>query len=174
MEELEMYLDNKIRIPLKTVVISLDDGIHMENSVPIVEKYKINATFFVITGSHDASLYLNSTYARFESHTDSMHNNYRCSGGNQGSQLLCEKKENIVADLKKSQEKLNGSYYFAYPFFDFNDNIINALKEAGFKMAFIGQWNTDGYSDPNTNKYLLKRETIFGDLKMDEFIDCLQ
>lgn len=174
MEELEMYLDNKIRIPMKTVVITLDDGIHMENSVPIVEEYKVYATFFVITGSHDASPYLNSKYARFESHTDSMHNNYRCSGGNQGSQLLCEKKENIVADLKKSQEKLNGSYYFAYPFFDFNDNIISALKEAGFKMAFIGQWTTNGYSDSKTDRLLLKRKTIFGNLTLDKFIEHLQ
>jgi peptidoglycan/xylan/chitin deacetylase (PgdA/CDA1 family) len=146
----------------------------MENSVPIVEEYKIYATFFVITGSHDASSYLNSEYARFESHTDSMHNNYRCSGGNQGSQLLCEKKENIVADLKVSQEKLNESYYFAYPFFDFNDNIIVALQEARFKMAFIGQWNTKGYSDSNTNRYLLRRKTVFGNLTLSEFIEYLE
>jgi peptidoglycan/xylan/chitin deacetylase (PgdA/CDA1 family) len=174
MEELEMFLDEKIRIPMDTVVITLDDGIHMENSVPIVEEYKIYATFFVITGSHDASSYLNSEYARFESHTDSMHNNYRCSGGNQGSQLLCEKKENIVADLKISQEKLNESYYFAYPFFDFNDNIIVALQEARFKMAFIGQWNTKGYSDSNTNRYLLRRKTVFGNLTLSEFIEYLE
>jgi peptidoglycan/xylan/chitin deacetylase (PgdA/CDA1 family)/uncharacterized protein YxeA len=173
MEELEMFLDSKIRIPINSIVITLDDGILLENSVPLVEKYKLFATFFVITGSHDATPYLNSKYARFETHTDKMHNNYKCKGGNQGSQLLCEKKDNIIADLKTSQEKLNGSYYFAYPFFDFNDNIISALKEAEIKMAFIGQWNTDGYSNTKTDKYLLRRKTIFGDLSFQEFIDYL-
>ena len=88
--------------------------------------------------------------------------------------MLCEKEENIIADLKLSQEKLGGSDYFAYPFFDFNDNAINALKKANFKMAFIGQWNTDGYSDPTTDRLMLRRKTVFGNLSMDGFIDYLK
>jgi peptidoglycan/xylan/chitin deacetylase (PgdA/CDA1 family) len=176
MEELEMFLDKKIRVPKDTVAITLDDGIFLDNSIPLVEKYKIYATFFIITSKVDVTKYFDSKYARFESHTDDLHNNYKCplnKPTSQGGQMLCEEDDNIVADLKLSQEKLDESYYFAYPFFDYNDNAIKALKEAGFKMAFIGQLNTNGYSDSKTDRYLLRRKTIFGNLSMQGFIDYL-
>ncbi len=177
LEEVEMFLDKKIRIPIKTVALTLDDGIFLENSIPIVEKYKVYATFFIITSKTDVSKYFDSPYARFESHSDNLHNNYKCpknSASSQGGQMLCEKEENIVKDLKLSQEKLNGSYYFAYPFFDFNDNAINSLKKAGFKMAFIGQWNTNGYSTYDTDRFMVRRKTIFGNLKLNSFIEYLK
>lgn len=177
LEEVEMFLDKKIRIPTKTVALTLDDGIFLENSIPLVEKYEVYATFFIITSKTDVSKYMNSKYARFESHSDNLHNNYKCPlnrPSSQGGQMLCESEENIIKDLKLSQEKLNGSNYFAYPFFDFNDNAINALKKAGFKIAFIGQWNTNGYSTYDTDRFMVRRKTIFGNLKLPSFIEYLK
>lgn len=177
LEEVEMFLDKKIRIPTKTVALTLDDGIFLENSIPLVEKYEVYATFFIITSKTDVSKYMDSKYARFESHSDNLHNNYKCPlnrPSSQGGQMLCESQENIIKDLKLSQDKLNGSNYFAYPFFDFNDNAINALKKAGFKMAFIGQWNTNGYSTYDTDRFMIRRKTIFGNLKLPSFIEYLK
>ncbi len=166
MEELEMFLDGKIRIPTKSIVITLDDGKKMENSVPIVEKYKIHATFFVITSKFSIEKFKESKYAHFESHTDNMHNNYVCNSGYYGGQMLCENYDKIIKDLKLSQEKLGGSVYFAYPFFDSNARAIKALKETGFKMAFIGQYDTDGYSTPKTDRFQIRRKTVFGDTSL--------
>ncbi len=177
LKEVEMFLDKKIRIPLKTVALTLDDGIFLENSVPLVEKYKIYATFFIITSKRDVTEYLPLKYAKFESHSHDLHNNYKCPknrASSQGGQMLCEKEENIIADLKLSQEKLQGSDYFAYPFFDFNDQAISALKKAGFKMAFIGQWDTKGYSTYDTDRFMVRRKTIFGNLKLNGFIEYLE
>jgi len=173
MEELEMFLDGKIRIPKKTIVITLDDGRRLANSVPIVEKYKINATFFVITSKYSIEKYKDSKYAKFESHTDNLHNNYVCNSGYYGGQLLCEDYQKIIADLKLSQEKLGGSSYFAYPFFDSNERAIKALKETGFKMAFIGEYTSQGYSTPSTNRYQLRRKTVFGDDPLSTLISYL-
>lgn len=163
MEELEMFLDGKIRIPQKSIVITLDDGRRLNNSVPIVEKYQIHATFFVITSKYSVEKYQNSKYAQFESHTDDLHHNYVCNGGYYGGQLLCEDYKKVIADLKLSQEKLGGSLYFAYPFFDSNARAIKALKETGFKLAFIGEYDSQGYSTPKTDRYQLRRKTVFGD-----------
>lgn len=177
LKEVEMFLDKKIRIPLKTVALTLDDGIFLENSVPLVEKYKVYATFFIITSKVDVTEYLPLKYAKFESHSDDLHNNYKCPknrASSQGGQMLCEKEENIIADLKLSQEKLGGSDYFAYPFFDFNDRAIAALKKADFKMAFIGQWDSQGYSSYDTDRFMVRRKTIFGNLKLNGFIDYLK
>jgi len=163
MEELEMFLDGKIRIPKKSIVITLDDGKFLSNSVPLVEKYQIHATFFIITSKFSIEKYKNSDYAHFESHTDDLHHNYVCNSGYYGGQLLCEDYDKIIADLKLSQEKLGDSLYFAYPFFDSNARAIKALKETGFKMAFIGEYNSQGYSDSKTDRYQLRRKTVFGD-----------
>lgn len=172
MKDLELFLDGKIQIPKKSIVITLDDGKYAKNAVNIVEKYKVNATYFIITGRYDVSN-IKSEYMNFESHTDNMHNNWKCSGGNQGGQLLCEDEKKILEDLKTSQEKLGGSTAFAYPFFDFNDRAIKLLKESGFTLAFIGQYDTDGYSNPKTDKMKLRRKTIFSTDSINTFINYL-
>ena len=172
MKDLELFLDGKIQIPKKSIVITLDDGKYAKNAVNIVEKYKVNATYFIITGRYDVSD-VKSEYMNFESHTDNMHNNWKCYGGNQGGQLLCEDEKKILEDLKTSQEKLGGSTAFAYPFFDFNDRAIKLLKESGFTLAFIGQYDTDGYSNPKTDKMKLRRKTIFSTDSINTFINYL-
>lgn len=175
LDELELYLDGKINIPEKSIVLTIDDGtIFNLKVIDILEKYKVNLTMFVITGIVKADD-KKSEYLDLESHTDNMHNQYECPGyGMQGGGILCLPEEKVLSDLKKSQEKLGGSKYFAYPFFDFNDRAIQLLKKAGFNMAFIGQYDSDGYSYPNrTNKYLVRRKTVFSDLTEKEFIEYI-
>ena len=138
-----------------------------------IDKYELNATYFIITGRYD-SYKLKTKYVDFESHSDNLHNNYKCPGGQQGGQLLCEKESKIKADLKLSQEKLGGSHYFSYPFFDFNDRAKRILKQQGFKLAFIGQWNTDGYSTYNTDRYMIRRKTIFSTDSLNVFKNYLK
>lgn len=173
MEELEMFLDKKINIPIKTVVITLDDGNLAKNVIEILEKYKLYATYFIITGRYD-SYKIKTSYVDFESHTDNLHNNYKCPGGEQGGQLLCEDKDKVLKDLKLSQEKLGGSKYISYPFFDWNERAISLFKESGFHLAFIGQWTTEGYSDYNTNRFLLRRKTIFSNDSLEIFKSYLK
>lgn len=173
MTELEGFLDKKINVPMKTVVITLDDGNLAKNAIEILEKYEIYSTYFIITGRYN--VYKTKTkYVDFESHTDNMHNNWKCPGGNQGGQLLCDSEANILKDLKTSQEKLGGSIALSYPFFDFNDRAIRLLKKAGFHMAFIGQYDTDGYSTFTTDKFKLRRKTIFSDDSLNTFVSYLK
>lgn len=173
MDELEMFLDGKIQIPKKSIVITLDDGKYAINAVKIVEKYKVNATYFIITSRYNVKD-IETTYMNFESHTHNLHNNYKCSGGNQGGELLCSSREKILNDLKTSQKELGGATAIAYPFFDFNNNAINVLKEAGFKLAFVGQYNTNGYSNKKTNRMIIPRKTIFSYDKIETFISYLK
>ena len=176
LNELELYLDGKLQIPENSVVITIDDGTILDlGALDLLEKYEANATLFVITNWVDPN-HFKSDNLDLESHTDNMHLPYQCPGyGSQGGGILCLPEDAVLNDLKLSQEKLGGSKYFAYPFFDFNDRAIELLKKAGFHLAFIGQYDTDGYSYPlKTDKFKVRRKTIFSNTTMDEFISILK
>ena len=63
--------------------------------------------------------------------------------------------------------------YFAYPFFDYNNRAIEILKKAEFKMAFIGQSSTNGFSKPGINKYKIPRKTVFSNTNVDKLKEIL-
>ena len=173
MEELELYMDGALRIPDKSIVLTIDDGTRLHpDTLKLLEKYDAYATLFVITSVVDTEMY-QSDHLALESHTHNMHNQYECPGyGLQGGGILCLSEEHIQNDLKTSQEMLGGSKYFAYPFFDVNEYAIRMLKEAGFHMAFIGEWDTKGYSTPGiTDKFRMRRLSIFSDADLNTFIN---
>ena len=177
LNELEMYLDGKINIPEKSIVLTIDDGTVFDlDAIKLLEKYKVNLTMFVITSYNININDLKSDYLDLESHTHNMHNQYQCPGyGMQGGGILCLPEEQVLNDLKTSQDILGGSKYFAYPFFDVNDRAIKLLKDAGFKLAFIGQYDTEGYSyKDKTDHYKLRRLSIFNDTDLAEFISYLE
>lgn len=174
LDELDLYMDGKLQIPEKSIVLTIDDGtIFNPTAIKLLEKYDAYATLFVITGWVGTE-HLQSEHLALESHTDKMHNQYECKGmGNQGGGILCLDEEYVLNDLKTCQEKLGGSKYFAYPFYDFNDRAIGLLKKAGYKLAFIGYYD-GGYSYPGiTNKYMMRRTTLFSNTSMEEFISYL-
>ncbi len=137
LSEFEMYLDQKIQLP-KSVVITIDDGWRSEQGRDLLEQYELNATIFLITTYHETVPFLHDyKYVEYHSHGDNLHNQGECPGG-QGGAIKCKSREYLLNDLKISREKLDGSKYFCYPFYEYNDYSISVLKEAGFTMAFAG------------------------------------
>lgn len=174
MDEIEMFIEGKIQIPKKSTALTIDDGSVAEETYDLLKKYKTNATMFVITAWNGSTVKYASEYMDLESHTNNMHNVNQCKGmGHQGGGILCLSDKEILDDLKKSQEVLGDSVYFAYPFFDYNERAIKLLKEAGFKMAFIGQAGVDGFSKVGTNLYKVPRKAIFSYTTYKEFVSYL-
>lgn len=157
MEEFEMFIDGKLNIPKNSVLITIDDGYMGERAIPILENHKSYATMFLITSWYNKKDF-ESDYLELHSHSHNLHNQYECPGyGTQGGGILCKSKEYIVNDLKKSSELLDGSKAFCYPFYDYNNHAIDALKEAGFTMAFQGGRRKAKIGE---NKYMIPRYTI--------------
>ena len=152
MEDLDLWIDNKINLPEKTVVITIDDGWYLPRNIEILEKYNLHATLFLIGSLASPDNYKSSSL-EIHSHTWNMHNLGECPIG-RGGAILCKDKSFIVEDLKKSSESLNNSKYFAYPFYEYNDHAIAALKEAGFRMAFAGAGRKVSRGE---NKYIVPR-----------------
>jgi peptidoglycan/xylan/chitin deacetylase (PgdA/CDA1 family) len=171
MDEMYMYMKGNLQIA-KGVVVTIDDGLLFKAADEILDKYGLNATMFVATAAY-------KNYDQFkglkaienQSHTHNLHRNYVCTPNtsySQGGAILCMSKANIVADLKKSVEILEVEpKAMAFPFYDFNDNAIAAVKEAGFKMAFIGRAGVMGRATPKvTNMYKIPRMTVWEEYLM--------
>ena len=160
MDEFEKFIDGKINLPKKSVLITIDDGGYAHNAKALFNEYKYNATLFLVTSWFDKNFY-ESDYLEIHSHTHNMHRNYVCSGGNQGGAMLCSPYNELLGDLKKSRELTNNSVALAYPFYDYNNHVINVAKDAGFRMGFGGYY--EGGSQRmkiGGNKFKIPRYTI--------------
>lgn len=155
--ELEMYIDGKIKLP-KSVLITIDDGPKTEHAVNMLTEYEMYATIFVVTNWFNESTYYKTDFIELHSHTHDMHNGGKCPGG-QGSGLKCLDRETLLNDLKTSREELGGSTVFCFPFYEYNSYALDIVKEAGFTMAFIGYYG-NGLVKVGANKLLLPRYVI--------------
>lgn len=138
MKELEMYIDGKIQLPSKSVVVTFDDGIRADVAKKYVDMYQINATLFLITSWFDKEQF-ESEYMEVHSHGHDLHNTGVCPGG-QGGAIKCMEENKLLEDLSASRSKLNDTTVFCYPFYEYNEYSINILKKAGFTMAFAGEY----------------------------------
>lgn len=173
-KEIEMYVDGKLQLP-KSVYITIDDGVKTEHAVDLLTEYKMNATIFLVTSwAYEPNYYI-TEYIELHSHTHNLHNPGVCPGG-QGGAIKCLDRETLLADLRQSREDLNGSTVFCYPFYEYNNYSISVLKEAGFTMAFGGQYG-DMLVKVGMDKFRLPRfvittsTTIYG---LDNYFDRIK
>lgn len=175
MNELEMYIDGKIRLP-KSVVITLDDGRNINIATKILEEYKLNATAFIVTSRYDVDNdFIKSDYVELQSHSHNLHDAGTCPAGHgQGGGLTCLSDDVILNDLKTSREILNGVTAFCYPFYEYNSHSIELLKEAGFTMAFGGEYEGGQINvKPGINKFKIPRWVMVTYTTMDKFASYL-
>ncbi|MCS1383814.1 polysaccharide deacetylase family protein [Lysinibacillus sphaericus] len=168
-DDLVRFMRNEITLPAYSIVLTFDDGLlsTREYAYPILKNYGFQATQFLITYRNEYSPaeqlfnyndlqalskqdmdYMQDVFT-FESHTYNLHDMI----GNKGKMLLIPYHE-VVEDLKRSLTFIPNAKAFAYPFGQYNANIIYAVKEAGFTMAFSTK---PGYNNPYDDIYQIKR-----------------
>lgn len=171
MDEFRAWIYGELTIPQKSVLITIDDGAsgtgkHNGNLlIPMLEKYKAHATLFLITGWWNIENY-RSSYLDIESHTFDMHSENQCQGVARGAKMLCLPYEQVLEDLKKSIQITGSSNAFCFPFYVYNESTLNAVKEAGFKLGFVGG---NYKATRSSNKYLIPRFHIYENITLDEF-----
>lgn len=142
------------KLPRKPVLISVDDGYidDIRTILPDLERFHMVATFFVITGRMSEPGFLDAGAIReldragmdVGDHT-AHHVDLRLLTP---SQLRIE-----TAGSRQVLERVLGHpvYFFAYPFGDFNDNVLSAVRAAGFTMAYTTAGGiTESTSSPLT------------------------
>ena len=180
LDELQDFIDGKIKLPKKTVVITFDDG-YYSNAIyahPIMKKYNFRGTIFMLGYRVEEaqkefepqslqSLSLSESYKYsdvfdYESHTYDLHK----LDENKKSLLLVSEKDTIIEDLNKNKEILNAKY-FAYPYGAYDNNTIEYLKETGHEMAFTTK---NGYVIRHVDKFQLPRFGVSPKMNINDFI----
>ena len=89
LKEFEMWIDGKLNLPKKSLVITLDDGGYGHNAKEIFDRNKINAALFMVGAWFDPGQY-ESEYLEVHSHGYDLHNANVCPGqGNFGGGIMC-------------------------------------------------------------------------------------
>ncbi|WP_277680221.1 S-layer homology domain-containing protein [Gracilibacillus dipsosauri] len=182
--EMKDFLDGKIQLPIKSVMIQFDDGLWdiYRYVFPIMQKYDLHGVASIITErtyrdygeEWDPSRlqYMNeemlleiSTHFDLESHTNNLH--YIETPGKSG--FVASPKAVVKADLLLSKERLSqfgNVTLFAYPYGHFTEESIEILKETGFEQAYTTK---KGYVKSWDDPFQLNRITINPKVDFAEF-----
>lgn len=167
-QEIADYVDGKITLPAKSIVVTIDDGQYtfFNLALPILNKYNITATPFIITNKAGGKKVAKYQYPNinYQSHTHAMHTG-GCSGG-RGGLFRCIDHDKGVADLKKSIEIVGHNDAIAYPFGDVTDNVLSITKDAGFKVGVTIKY---GKAKPGMDRYQLPRIRMYKGMSLSAF-----
>ena len=168
-QEVADFADGKIDLPENSIVITMDDGHKsvFNLAIPMLDKYGIPATAFVITSKFDTNnleKYKDSTID-FESHTNNMHRGGGTIG--HGGIFPALSLEEGISDLKTSIDKLGGnSGALAYPYGDCTERTMQAAEQTGFKVAFT---TVNKKVKPGMNKFELPRVRMYSEITLNGF-----
>lgn len=149
MEEFYKWKKGDISLPYKSVLITFDDGFlsNYEYAFPLLKKYKMNATVFVVGKfiedsnqttwdsnirtymSKDILNIVDKEYPNIEiySHSYNLHRDG----------AIEENIDYFENDIKIFNDKIKDVDVYCYPFGKYNNNMIDALKKSNYKLAFI-------------------------------------
>lgn len=170
-KEVEDYIDGKIKLPAKSIVITIDDGdaSFIKYAIPIIEKYQVKATSFVVTswnGDYLPKQY-RSSHLDFQSHSHDMHR----SGANGKGRFVNLSYKDALADVTKSKNIIGNCTVFCYPFGHYNNTAIKTLKDSGYKLAFTTK---GGRVYKGANKFELPRVRMSKGISMYAFKEAVK
>ena len=170
-EEFVDWMYNETELPEKSVFLTIDDGAFGTAKdrgnylIPALEEHDMYATLFLITDWWPIEYY-KSDNLDVESHTHDLHYEYRkyCE---HRSKVNCVSYNDLVTDLKKSIDVVKKKEAFCFPFYESTEQSIKAVKEVGFKTAFVGG---NRKATRNDNKYKIPRYPIYDSTSLKTFI----
>lgn len=169
--EVEAYVDGKKTLPTKSVVVTIDDGdaSFIKYAIPIIKKYNVKATSFVVTSWNGNWLpkSYKSSHLDFQSHSHDMHR----SGANGKGRFVNLSYKDALEDVTKSKNIIGNCTVFCYPFGHYNDNAIKVLKDGGYKLAFTTK---SGRVYPGQNKFALPRVRMSKGISLSAFKEAVK
>ncbi|MEK6748858.1 MAG: polysaccharide deacetylase family protein [Pseudomonadota bacterium] len=182
LDNLVDFLAEKRDLPLRAVVLTIDDGYRstFEIAYPLLKKYAFPATVFLYTdfvGAHDALTWpqmramVDSGLIMIQPHTKT-HANLAVQYTNESTDAYNRRIENEIDQSGDIITQSLGikSTIFAYPYGDTNEKVIQSLQRNHYALGVTVQAGTN---TPFAPPYMLKRTMIYGDQDLQEFAKAL-
>lgn len=169
-EEMKKFVKGEIQLPKKSIVITIDDGSQtfFDLAVPVLQKYGVPATSFIVTTWTNPNNYSNLRGTiTFMSHSNNMHK-YSCKGGL--GAFVCLSYDKALADVTISKNIVNGGV-FCYPYGHYNNQTIKILQDAGYSLAFTTAYGKVYQYD---NPYALSRIRMSTGTTLNSLINILK
>ncbi len=176
--EVDAYVRGEILLPSGSVVLTFDDGYKSNTSfaAPIMKDFGFKATVFSIMYGWDTAYQPNYDVTSLQRITPT---DLALAGGTFEQQchtygnhnMLSEQSySDIYRDLMTSQSVFPCDY-FAYPYGNYDSEVINAVKDAGFKAAFT---TAHVPAKPGDKVYEIPRITITSPMTDSAYLKLLQ
>lgn len=169
--EVKDFVDGKIGLPEKSVIITVDDGNEsfFRLAVPVLEKYNFYATSFLITSWYaDCLDTYTSPVIDFQSHSHNMH----IPGSDGKGAFLTLSYNDACSDLNTTRSIIGDNcIVFCYPFGHYNDNAKKTLKDCNYTLAFTTKY---GRVSPGMDCYELPRIRMSKGDSLKSFISKVQ
>jgi hypothetical protein len=165
-DELSAFIDGRLFLPTHSVIVTDDDADQtwFDLAVPVVDKYKVLATSFMITAYRQDPA--PNVYVLRRSHTHDMHR----AGANGDGLITNLSVPEIVADMEASYGVLGVKEIMAYPYGHYNDTAKEGLRQAGWEMARTIE---PGYVAIGTDKLALPTIRINYGMGLGDLIDLI-
>lgn len=179
MDEINEYYQIHTPLPKNSVALTFDDGLLNFKTVvkPILEKYNLKATCFVIgyktTLKNSNNPYkqqylqksdlINDEFVEYYSHSYDLHHNSKYPKKKLIETLSTAK---IIADFTKNKNIVSDKY-FAFPYGRTCDNANEALMKENVSLAF--GYNQNRNMTYHDDQYLLPRYLMFSKMPMCYF-----
>lgn len=146
----KLYLDNKLTLPKKPIIITFDDGYldTFDYAIPILQEFNMNAVIFVLGNRQLKRAYWDEIDDRDKCPlmTDEQIRIAKSLGFEIGAHSMNHKdmtelpEAKIYSEIHQSKveiEKILGEpiYTFSYPYGNLNENVREITSEAGFTFA---------------------------------------
>lgn len=163
-DELSAFIDGRLYLPNHSVIVTDDDADQtwFDLAVPVVDKYQVLATSFMITADRQDPA--PSPFVLRRSHTNAMHQ----AGANGQGLMVNLSAEEIAADLNASADILGVREVVAYPFGHYNDTTKQGVAMAGYEM---GRTIEPGYVHIGTDKFALPVVRINYGMGLDALVN---
>lgn len=147
-DELSAFIDGRLSLPARSVIITDDDADQswFDLAVPVIDKYQLLSTSFMITAYRQDPA--PSPFVLRRSHTHDMHQ----AGENGQGRMVNWTADEIAADLNTSGDILGAREVIAYPYGHYNDTAKQGVAQAGYEMARTIE---PGFVEIGTDKFAL-------------------
>ncbi len=177
MDEVVAYVRGEILLPKKSIVLCFDDGYKSNTyyAAPILREFGYKATVFSIMSFfdgqyqdwYDVSSLQHITRKDLASYSDVL--DQQCHTWANHNKLSQQSYNQVYNDLMQSQ-KCEKYKYFAYPYGDYDSDVIKAVKAAGFLAAVTTE---ERNAKPGDKIYEIPRYTVTSPMSDSDYLKLI-